>query len=248
MPSGGILAAAAVVGAVVGSFLAVLLVRWPQDRTAMVGRSACDSCGGVIAPYDLVPILSSLLLRGRCRRCGAAIDVRHLGVELAAALVAVAAALAHPLPEAVLTAAFGWTLLLLAVLDFEHHWLPDKLTLPLLGLGLVSAAAMEFGPTFTDRLAGAAAAYLVLCLISLAYLRLRGREGLGGGDPKLFAALGAWLGWQPLPFVMLGAGCIGLAWVLLQGLRGRTVSATDRLPLGALMAVAAWPLWLATAR
>jgi leader peptidase (prepilin peptidase)/N-methyltransferase len=247
MPSAGILAAAAVLGAVVGSFLAVLLIRWPQDRTAMTGRSACDSCAAVIAPYDLVPVFSWLILRGRCRRCGAAIDTRHLAVELAAALIAVAAVLAHPLPQAGLTAVFGWMLLLLAALDFEHHWLPDKLTLPLLGLGVATAAAVRFGPSFGDRLAGAAAGYLTLYLISQAYLRLRGREGLGGGDPKLFAAIGAWLGWQALPFVMLGAGGLGLAAILLQRLRGRPVAATDRLPLGTLMAIAAWPLWLASA-
>jgi leader peptidase (prepilin peptidase)/N-methyltransferase len=247
MPSAGILAAAAVAGAVVGSFLAVLLIRWPQDRSAMLGRSACDSCAAVIAPYDLVPVLSWMLLRGRCRRCAAAIDIRHPAVEVAAALVAVAAVLAHPLPQAGLTALFGWALLLLAVLDFEHHWLPDKLTLPLLAAGLAAAAAVQFGPPPADRLAGAAAGYLTLFLISTLYLQVRGREGLGGGDPKLFGAIGAWLGWQALPFVMLGAGCIGLAVVLLLRLRGRPVAATHRLPLGTLMAIAAWPLWLAGA-
>ena len=213
----------------------------------MLGRSACDSCGGVIAPWDLVPILSWLLLRGRCRRCGAAIDRRHPAVELAGAAVAVASVLAHPLPEAALTALLGWVLLLIAMLDLDHHWLPDKLTLPLLGLGLAAAAAARFGPSFADRLVGAVAGYLTLYLISKVYLRLRGREGLGGGDPKLFAAIGAWLGWQALPLVMLGAGCAGLAAVLLQRLQGRPVAATDRLPLGTLMALVAWPAWLVSA-
>lgn len=246
MLSPALLAMAAIVGAVVGSFLAVLLIRWPQERSAVLGRSVCDSCSAVLAPWDLVPILSWLLLRGRCRRCGASIDLRHFAVEAAAALVAVAAVLAHPLPYACLTALFGWILLLLAMLDLEHHWLPDKLTLPLLGFGLMGGAA-RFGPAFGDRLAGAVAGYLVLWLISAAYLRVRGREGLGGGDPKLFAAIGAWLGWQPLPLVMLGAGVAGLAAVLLQRLRGRPVAATDRLPLGTLMAIVAWPVWLVSA-
>ena len=95
-----------------------------------------------------------------------------------------------------------------------------------------------------ERLIGAAAGFLALALIAFAYRRLRGREGLGGGDPKLLAAIGAWLGWQQLPFVMLGAGLLGLAAVLLRAARGETIAATDRLPLGTLMALAAWPIWL----
>ena len=239
----GVVAAAALAGAVAGSFLAVILIRWPQDRSAMLGRSACDSCAAAIAPWDLVPVLSWLLLRGQCRRCRAPIDRRHLAVEVAAALIAVAAVLAHPLPEAALTALFGWALLLLAALDLEHEWLPDKLTLPLLAAGL-AAAWVPFGPPPADRLAGAVVGYCALRLVAAVYLRARGRHGLGGGDPKLFAAIGAWVGWQALPLVMLGAGGAGLAVVLVQRLRGRSVAATDRLPLGTLMALAAWPAWL----
>jgi leader peptidase (prepilin peptidase)/N-methyltransferase len=181
--------------------------------------------------------------RGRCRRCGARIDKRHLLIELGAAFVGLVAFVVHPGPLGLATALFGWWLLITAALDAEHQWLPDSLTLPLIPAGLV-AAAVGAGPEFVPRLIGAAAGFLVLWTIALAYRGVRGREGLGGGDPKLLAGLGAWLGWQQLPFVLLGAGLLGLAALLLARLRGVRMSATDRLPLGTLMAVAAWPIWL----
>ena len=195
----------------------------------------------------MVPILSFFLLKGRCRRCGAPIDPRHVLVELGAAAIGLAAFALLPPVAAAVTAAFGWWLLLTAALDYEHQWLPDRLTLPLLPLGL-AAAWFEVGPSLTDRLIGAAAGFLLLWAVAFLYRQLRGREGLGGGDPKLLAALGAWLGWEPLPLVLLGAGLLGLAVVLVQYLRGRPVASTDRLPLGTLMAIAAWPIWLVLIR
>ena len=236
-----------VLGAVIGSFLAAILVRWPQGRSVLRGRSQCDSCGKTLSPRDLVPILSWVLVRGRCRHCGAAIDRRLLAIEAGAALVGLTAIAAHPLPAANYTAIFGWWLFLLAALDVEHQWLPDRLTLPLIAAGL-AVAWVGIGPPLPDRLIGAAAGFAVLASIAFLYRRLRGREGLGGGDPKLFAALGAWLGWQQLPFVLLGAGLLGFAAILLRLSRGETVAATDRLPLGALMALAAWPIWILVAR
>jgi leader peptidase (prepilin peptidase)/N-methyltransferase len=236
-----------VLGAVIGSFLAAILVRWPEGRSVMKGRSQCDSCGRTLSPRDLVPILSWLLVKGRCRHCGARIDRRLLAVEAGAALIGLTAIAAHPLPAALFTAIFGWWLFLLAALDVEHQWLPDRLTLPLIPAGLAIAWA-GIGPPFTDRLIGAAAGFLVLALIAFAYRALRGREGLGGGDPKLFAAIGAWLGWQALPFVMLAAGLLGLVAMLLKRLRGEAVAATDSLPLGTLLALTAWPIWLILAR
>jgi leader peptidase (prepilin peptidase)/N-methyltransferase len=239
-------AAGFVLGAVIGSFLAAILVRWPEGRSVLRGRSHCDSCGRTLSPRDLFPILSWFLVRGRCRHCGAAIDRRHLAIEAGGALVGLTAIVAHPLPLALFTAMFGWWLFLLAALDIEHEWLPDRLTLPLIPAGFAVAWA-GFGPPLQERLIGAAAGFAALALIALLYRRLRGREGLGGGDPKLFAAIGAWLGWQQLPLVMVGAGLLGLAAILLRRLRGEMVEATDRLPLGTLMALAAWPIWLIVA-
>ena len=232
-----------VLGAIAGSFIAVILLRWPEGRSAVRGRSCCDHCGEALGPGELVPVLSYYRQRGRCLRCGAAIDSRHVAVEIAAAFIGLVAALAHPFPMALVTALLGWWLLLVALIDLEHQWLPDRLTLPLLPLGW-GVAWIEIGPPLQDRLIGAAMGFLILWIVGALYKRLRGREGLGGGDPKLLAAIGAWLGWQPLPMVLLGAGLLGLAAVLTHWLKGRKVTATDRLPLGTLMAIAAWPIWL----
>jgi leader peptidase (prepilin peptidase)/N-methyltransferase len=220
-----------------------LLIRWPKGESAVAGRSHCDGCGRTLGAAELVPILSWLWLRGRCRSCGVAIDPRHVAVEVAAALLGAAAALAHPLPLAAVTALLGWWLLIIAALDAEHQWLPDRLTLPLIPAGLAAAWA-GLGPELGSRAIGAGVGFASLALIAWGYRRLRGREGLGGGDPKLFAALGAWLGWPALPYVLLGAGLLGLMGLVLKRLKGGTVAATDRLPLGALMALAAWPIWL----
>jgi leader peptidase (prepilin peptidase) / N-methyltransferase len=207
------------------------------------GRSTCDGCGRTLRPAELVPLLSFLWLRGRCRTCGARIAPAHLLMETAAGLIGAVALLAHPGAAGLATALFGWWLLLLGALDAEHQWLPDRLTLPLIGAGLLAAAA-GIGPPLPDRAIGAGAGFASLWLVAAAYRRLRGREGLGGGDPKLFAALGAWLGWAQLPFVLLGAGVLGLAAVAMKRLRGEAVAGTDRLPLGTLLALAAWPIWL----
>lgn len=236
-------ALAFILGAAIGSFLATILIRWPQGRSVVAGRSACDKCGRTLEARDLVPILSWSLARGRCRTCGTRIDRRHLAAEAGAAMIGIAAILAHPIPLAAATAILGWWLFLLAALDLEHEWLPDRLTLPLLAAGL-AAAWGGFGPALESRLIGAGAGFASLFLIARAYRALRGREGLGGGDPKLFAAIGAWLGWTQLPFVLLGAGLLGLAALLLKRLHGGSIEATDRLPLGTLMALAAWPIWI----
>ena len=241
-----IVLAGAVLGAIVGSFVAAMVIRWPRGESVIGGRSRCDRCCETLRAPELVPLLSYVVQRGRCRRCGARIDARHPLVELAAALIGVAAVLAHPLPLALVTAALGWWLLATAAIDAEEQWLPDALTLPLVPLGLLAAWA-GFGLPLLDRLLGAAAGGLGLLLLGWIYRALRGREGLGGGDPKLLAAIGAWLGLFQLPFVLLGAGLVGLAAALALIARGREVGATTRLPLGALMAVAAWPLWILSA-
>lgn len=232
-----------VFGAIVGSFLATLVVRWPEGRSATIGRSRCDGCGEALGPLELIPIASYLLSKGRCRRCGSAIDFRHTAIELSAGLIAAIAIAAQPGLTGFITALFGCWLIALAALDLEHQWLPDKLTLPLLPLGLLAAWA-DVGPPLFDRLIGALSGFLILAAIALAYRLLRGREGLGGGDPKLLAAIGAWIGWQQLPLVLMGAGLVGFAAIAVTMLRGGVVRATDRLPLGTLMAIAAWPIWL----
>jgi leader peptidase (prepilin peptidase)/N-methyltransferase len=233
-------------GLVVGSFVATAALRWPKGEGVARGRSRCDGCGAALGPLELVPLLSYALQRGRCRRCGARIDARHPAIEGAAALLGAVAAAAHPGALGLVTALFGWWLLLIAILDLEHQWLPDRLTLPLGALGLAAAWA-GFGPPLLERAAGAAIGWGALVLIAEGYKRLRGREGMGGGDPRLLGALGAWVGAWQLPAILLGAGLVGLAAVLAMRLRGRRVDGATRLPLGSLMALAAWPVWLVSA-
>ena len=233
-------------GLIAGSFLATALIRWPRGESAAKGRSRCDACAMPLWVGELVPVVSHLLLRGRCRHCGARIDTRHLAVEMVAGTVGLVALAAHPWPLGAVTALLGWWLLLTAMLDLEQQWLPDRLTLPLIPLGLLAAWG-GFGPPLDERGLGAVLGWAVLALIALLYRLVRHREGLGGGDPKLLGALGAWVGVWNLPFILLGAGLFGLGAALLMRLRGEAVSATSRLPLGTLMILAAWPIWLVAA-
>jgi leader peptidase (prepilin peptidase)/N-methyltransferase len=239
-------ALAAMGGLILGSFIAALSWRWPRGLSIVHGRSRCDSCHAPLAVGDLVPLLSHLWLRSRCRSCRAPIPPRHLLIELAAATLTTTAALLAPDLQGLALAAFGLALLTLAVLDLEHFWLPDRLTLPLLATGLLLGLlpGLFMPPPFPDRLIGAVAGYASLAFIALAYKKARGQHGLGGGDPKLFAAIGAWLGWTALPFVLLGASLLGLLAVLVARLRGQRLAADTPLPFGALLAAAAWPLAL----
>lgn len=233
-----------VLGLLVGSFLALVSVRWPAGEGIVAGRSRCRACGKTLSAVEVIPLASYLAQRGRCRACGARIDVRHPLIELASAGIGVWAALAAPsAPEALVTAALGWALLLIAVIDAEHFWLPDALTVPLLAAGL--AQALAFAPeALPARAIGAAAGFLSLAAIAIAYKRLRGREGLGGGDPRLFAAAGAWVGWMGLPSVLLWASAAALSLVAARVLLRRAVRADDRLPLGTYLALGLWLTWL----
>lgn len=230
-------------GAILGSFIAALLVRWPDDRT-LDGRSMCDACGRTLAAWELVPIVSAIVLRGRCRGCGMAIVPIHWRVEVLALAIGAVAGWVAPGGAGVAGAAFGWLLLALGGLDLIAFWLPDRLTLVLAITGLASGAA-GVAPDVSDRLVGGGVGFGALWLIASAYRRLRGREGMGGGDPKLLGAIGLWLGWRMLPAVLLVACLVGLGVVLVMRLTGRPVARDTALPLGTLMAVAAYPAWIA---
>ncbi|HVJ00001.1 MAG TPA: A24 family peptidase [Sphingomonas sp.] len=231
-----------VLGALVGSFLATVLLRWPAGRSALAGRSHCDACDRALGPADLVPLLSFAWHRGRCRTCRAPIDRTHLAVEIIAAAIGGFAFAAASPPAALAWAVLGWGLLLLAAFDWRYFWLSDMLTLSLAALGLILGQVIHAAP-LVDRLIGAAAGYGVLWLVARAYRSLRHREGMGGGDPKLLAAIGAWLGWQALPFVLLAASSLGLLLAAIASARGRPMSATTALPLGTLLCLAALPGW-----
>jgi leader peptidase (prepilin peptidase)/N-methyltransferase len=236
-------AGGAILGALAGSFLATLAIRWARDESVAHGRSHCDTCGIVVPVYRLVPIMSFLAAGGRCGACGAAINRRHLFMEVACTLIGGVALAVRPEAAGLAGALFGWMLAALALLDFDHFWLPDALVAP---LGLIGLAGGLGGldPPLTDRLIGAAAGFLSLTAIAWSYRWLRGRVGLGQGDAKFVGAIGAWLGWRLLPWVVLAAALIGLGWCLVWILRGRPFAPTDRLPLGTLLAIAAWPCWL----
>lgn len=220
---------AAIAGAIVGSFIATLCLRWPQGVQVVTGRSRCDSCGTVLGPRELVPVVSAAAAGGRCRTCAAPIDPLHPQVEIAAALAGCVAVLLAPGAQGALLAIFFWLLLPIAVLDARHFWLPDRLTI-LLGLAGLVAGGPLFGIALGDRLAGAAAGFASLALVALAYRKLRGVDGMGAGDPKLIAAIGLWTGWQSLPAILLLASLAGLAAALAAG--GKRL---DRLPLGTLL-------------
>lgn len=236
-------AAGLALGAVAGSFLATLAIRWARDESVMRGRSRCDACGRTVPAWRLVPVLSFLIAGGRCGDCGAAIDRRHVLMEIACALIGGAALAVRPDLVGLAGALFGWLLATLALLDLDHFWLPDALVAPLAILGLATGMA-GVDPPLGDRLIGAAAGLLSFALIAWSYRRLRGRIGMGQGDAKLIAAIGAWLGWRPLPWVVLAAVFLGLGWCALAMARGRQFTSGDRLPLGTLLAIAAWPCWL----
>ena len=233
-----------VLGLVFGSFIATVIVRWPQGRSVAQGRSHCDSCGRVLRADALVPVASYLLARGRCRNCGKPIAPVHLVVELAGFAIGVAAGALAPGATGAAGAVFGWQLLALAGLDFTAFWLPNRLTGALAITGGIAAVAGAGVPP-ADAVIGGLAGFASLWAVAAGYRRVRGRVGLGGGDPKLFGAIGIWLGWRALPGVLLAACLIGFAAVLILRLGGRRIAATDRLPLGTLLALAAYGSWMA---
>ena len=226
-------------GLVAGSFLATLILRWPEGRSVLHGRSACDGCGRILQPWELVPVLSALFQRGKCRGCCAAIDPLHWQIELACGVIGVAAAMLTPFPQALGWMLAGWVLLTLAVLDARHYWLPDALTLGLAFLGLTIGPWLT-GGALVDSVIGAVAGYGVLMAVALFYRALRGREGLGLGDAKLLGALGAWMGWQALPMLVFFASALALLWTAWQAAISRKQPyAATMLPLGTFLCIAA---------
>lgn len=229
-------------GAIIGSYLATIILRWPRGKSASSGRSACDHCDRTLGVADLVPIMSYMTVRGHCRSCGGAIDPLHPSVELAAAVIGMFAfGLFEPMPAAAL-ALFGWILLPLMLLDWRHYWLPDRITVLLLVGGLFLGGWIG-GVVFADRLIGAVAGGLFLFGLREAFRQLRGKEGLGLGDVKLVAAIALWLGWRALPILLLIAAGLGLLLALLtRGAPGR------QYPFGTLLGISSLGIAFAQAR
>lgn len=181
----------------------------PERYNLMVPRSACPKCGHQIAPWENIPVISYLFLRGRCKACKTPIGIRYPLVELVtAALSALAMWHFGPTAQALAAIVMIWSLVALFMIDADTQLLPDQITLPLLWLGLLLNLQGLFAP-LADAVIGAAAGYLLLWSVYWLYKLVRGREGMGHGDFKLMAALGAWFGWQALPALILMSSVVG---------------------------------------
>ncbi len=232
-----------VIGLVVGCFLGLASVRWPEGEDVVRVRSHCRSCSRVLSWLDLLPVASYVWTRGRCRTCAAAIPIRYPLMELAGGGVGVWAALAGSTPaESILTALLGWQLLLIAVIDFEHARLTDRLTLGLLATGLIAAVVLDRLP-LVDAGMGAVAGLASLWLIGVAYRRWPGGDGLGD-SPLLFAAGGAWVGWMGLPLVFLLACLTALGLALARGMNSAHLNPYRLTPFGAHLAAGVWLTWV----
>ncbi|HSB97374.1 MAG TPA: A24 family peptidase [Spongiibacteraceae bacterium] len=222
-------------GAIVGSFLNVVIYRlpkmmeraWRAESQAILElevaatpenaapfnlafpNSHCPNCNAAIQPWQNIPVVSYLLLKGRCGNCRTAISARYPIIEICAGLLAALAASQLGFSWQLLAAlVLLWTLLTLTMIDVDHQLLPDQLTLPLLWLGLLLNLQNLFVPLH-DAVLGAAAGYLILWGVFHLFRLITGKEGMGYGDFKLLAALGAWMGWQMLPIIILLSSLVG---------------------------------------
>jgi leader peptidase (prepilin peptidase) / N-methyltransferase len=218
----------------------------PERLTLSTPRSACPACKAPIKAWQNVPVVSWLLLRGRCASCRTKISARYPLVELATAVLSawVAWHFGFGAPAAC-GLLVTWSLIALTGIDIDHQLLPDGITLPLLWAGLL--AAVIVGPiagspipvSSHDAIIGAVSGYVSLWLVFHTFRLITGKEGMGYGDFKLFAALGAWLGWKLLPLVILLSAATGaFLGILMIVLRGRDRSAP--MPFGPYLAAAGW--------
>lgn len=252
----------AIFGLLVGSFLNVVIHRLPKmmeqewraqsleflgqepaepetRMTLSTPNSSCPQCGHAIRPWENIPVISYLFLRGKCSSCKAAISLRYPLVELlTGALTLVVVAHYGASWQSLLAFVFTAMLIAMSMIDFDTQLLPDKLTLPLLWLGLI---ANSFGlfTSLQDAVWGAVAGYLALWTVYHLFKILTGKEGMGYGDFKLLAALGAWMGWQALPMIILLSSLvgaiIGISLILFRG-RDRQIP----IPFGPYLAIAGW--------
>jgi leader peptidase (prepilin peptidase)/N-methyltransferase len=255
-----------VLGLLVGSFLNVVIHRLPKmmelrwalecaelqctedSPTAtvpevapfnlMVPRSRCPHCGHQIRWYENIPVFSYLALRGRCSQCSASISARYPAVELMTASLFAWCGWHWGLGwEALAWSGFSAAVLALACIDWDTTLLPDDITLPLLWAGLCAAGLRLTDTTLPDALWGAVAGYLSLWLVYWAFKLVTGKEGMGYGDFKLFAALGAWFGWQALIPVILMASVIGAVIGIAIKLKGN-LREGGYVPFGPFLALA----------
>jgi leader peptidase (prepilin peptidase) / N-methyltransferase len=219
----------------------------PADRfTLSTPRSACPNCKAPITALQNVPVISWLVLRGRCASCKAKISARYPLVELTTGILSawVAWHFGFGVPAAC-ALLITWALIALTGIDIDHQLLPDNITLPIMWAGLLAAVALGPIPGVTlpvspkEAIIGAVAGYISLWLVFHAFKLVTGKEGMGYGDFKLFAALGAWLGWKVLPMVIVLSAATGaVLGILMIALQGRDRRAP--MPFGPYLAAAGW--------
>jgi len=232
-------------GLVAGSFANVCIHRLPRGGSVIHPRSHCPRCGAAIRAWQNVPVLSWLLLGRRCASCREPISWRYPAVELTNGLVWLAlAVLRGPSPAALVAMPLATALLVLALVDLDHQILPNVITLPGTALGLVASGALPGPPSLLEAALAAAGGYLALAAVAKLYEKTRGVEGLGQGDWKMAAMLGAFLGWQQLLLTVflasLAGTAVGLVMIALARGSGRTA-----LPLGTFLGAAGIAVLLA---
>ncbi len=202
-------------------------------------NSYCPHCKQPVKAWQNIPLISYGLLLGKCQHCKTPISLRYPLIELIAALLCLAITLRFGLTlESALSLMFTWTLLCLSVIDYDHHLLPDQLTLPLLWVGLLASTQSLF-TTPTDAILGASLGYLSLWSVYWIFKLITGKEGMGYGDFKLLAALGAWCGWQALPSIIVWSSLVGA----IIGIGLVVLYKRDRnkpIPFGPYLAIAGW--------
>jgi len=226
-------------GLVVGSFANVCIHRLPRGESVVTPRSRCPQCASPIGVADNVPVLSYLALRGRCRRCGVRISPRYPAVEAANGLLYLAlAASLGPAPRAFVLMAFTTAVLVLGLIDLEHQLLHDVITLPGIAVGFAASFLPGSPVSPPGSFLAAACGFAALTAINVVYRAARGTDGFGGGDPKMVAMIGAFLGWQGALLAVFVASLTGtLVGLGLVAFQGR--SARHKLPLGTFLALGA---------
>jgi len=223
------------VGASIGSFLNVLIVRLPKDESIVRPRSRCPGCGDPIAAYDNIPIVSWLLLRGKCRNCKASISIQYPLIEFATAIIWVGAAWYYGLSLDGLAAALLGTILLgIGVTDVRHYLIPDEYTLGGLPIGLLLSLRAGFGG-LVESLIGAAVGFTLLYVVAVVGEKVFRKEAMGGGDIKMMAMVGAFVGWKGVLLTVFGGSLLGtLVFAPLLAFRVKKL-----VPFGVFLAAAA---------
>jgi leader peptidase (prepilin peptidase) / N-methyltransferase len=228
---------AVLVGAVIGSFLNVCIYRLPLGKSIVWPASACESCGRELAWFENLPVISYVALGARCRTCRAPLSPRHPAIEiLTAVMFGVAAWYYGPTVLLASRLVFGCALIVLFAIDLEHHLLPNAITLPGIVVGLAFSLVTE--PGWLSSLAGAAVGGGSLWLIAEVYYRLRHEEGLGMGDVKMLAMIGAFIGWQ-LTIVTLMMASVAGSIVGVIVIASRKGDMKYALPFGTFLAMGA---------